>query len=88
MSRFQIALDTDGPQTRQELCDTIKAYTILMSYPPRSIYVPLKTYQVWAWWPKDEQGAADASPPFLSADEIPEKIMGINLYVANQFRMA
>lgn len=87
MSRHTVTLDTDGPQTREELCDAIKAHVILLGYEPKSLYLPLATYMNWTRWPADEQGVADGAKPVFPADEIPEKIMGMNLYIANKFRM-
>lgn len=87
MSKHAITLDTDGLQTREELCDAMKAFTILCGLEPTSVFIPLRTYQAWTRWSKDEQGVAEDAAPVFPADEIPEKIMNMRLYIANQFRM-
>lgn len=85
--RFMTTIDTDGPQTRAELCDAMKAYHALTTLTPRSIYIPMKTYIAWTKWTKDEQGVEDKDvPPFTMAG-VPSQVMGMYLYIANEFRM-
>ncbi len=88
--KHTIVIDEEGPQTRDELCDIIKAYTILTSCKPVALYVPLSTYQNWTQWPANEKGcekAAGEPDPLPNMTAVPPKIMGLSIYIASAFRM-
>jgi hypothetical protein len=75
--KHTLVLDTDGPQTRDELCDAIKAFHILHGNPPTSMQVPMKTYIEWCMWGSE----------LCKVDEVPELFFGLRLSIADRFSM-
>lgn len=87
MSRFSVTLDTDGPQTREDLCDALKAYIVLTGREARFIYVPLSTYKKWTEWSADEKGTHEQSGP-PNMDAVPKQFMGCTLYIGEKFSLS
>lgn len=90
--RATVTLDSDGPQTRDEVFDSFKAFKILTDRDCKSMSVPLATYMAWTKWSADEKGIkekdADTDRDPFPVGRIPEKVFGdVRISVAAKFTM-
>ena len=82
-----VTLNTDGPQTREEVFDHIKAYTILRGVEPAFMEVPMATYRAWTQWSDDAKGRAAGQPDPITMDAVPKELFGLRVCVADRYKM-
>lgn len=88
MHTVTVTLNSQGPQTRAEVFDTLKAAHIILGRDPVEMTVPLSTYMAWSRWDANEKGRTRGAPDPLPADHVPEQLFGVSVRVGHRFMIS
>lgn len=85
--KVTITLDTDGPKTREEVFDAIKAYAIIRGAEPQFMDVPMATYRAWTEWSDDAKGRIAGGPDPITMDRVSERLFGLRISITDRYKM-